>query len=168
MTLNQTCEAIREDLRRNIYPKSYVILVLYRLSHFAVTGSKLRLLLLSPLVVIYLGLVKWILGVEIPPKTQIGKGFVIYHGFGLVINAESQIGSHVIVRQGCCIGNNVTSDGRKTAAPIVGSGVELGVNALILGPVTVGDNARIGAGAVVVKDCDPDTTYVGVPAKALA
>ena len=141
---------------------------MYRLSHYAVTGSKLRLFIYSPMVATYLGLVKWVLGVEIPPRTQIGKGFVKYHGFGLVINAESQIGDHVIVRQGCCIGNNGTSDGKKTAAPIVGSGVEMGVNALILGPVSVGDDARIGAGALVVKDCAPDKTYVGVPAKALA
>jgi len=164
MTLQETWRRLRIDLARNIYPKSYVVITLYRLAHYFSVGGKMRLLVGSPVIGVYLFLTKWMVGIEIPPKTDIGEGFVIYHGFGLVINGESRLGRYVTVRQGCCIGNTVDQHGNNTAPPVIGNHVELGVNALVLGDIRVEDGARIGAGAVVIKDCLANSTYVGVPA----
>ena len=107
MRFLETWAAIQTDLKVNIYPKNYYIVSLYRLAHYFMTGSILLKVIGSPVTVLYLFTVKWSIGVVIPPKTRIGKGFVIYHGYGLVLNSASQLGDNVVVRQGCCIGNTV-------------------------------------------------------------
>lgn len=85
---------------------------------------------------------------EIPVSTTIGPGLTINHGYGLVINADSTIGSFVKLRHGVTIGNR--GDGR--GCPTIGNGVDFGVGASVLGEVCVGDGARIGSGAVVLAD----------------
>ncbi|MAX54376.1 MAG: serine acetyltransferase [Alcanivoracaceae bacterium] len=153
-----------EDLKANYMLKSRVVVLLFRIAnYFALKGRGGQLLGL-PFIAIYVVIVEWFLGIEVHVKTRIGKGFVIYHGVGLVINGHSVIGENVQVRQGCCIGNKMDRAGSVSGAPIIGNNVELGVNAVVLGEINVADGVVIGAGAVVIKNCDPDGVYVGVPA----
>ena len=88
-------------------------------------------------------------------------GFVLIHAQGVVINGSVRGGADVKIEHQVTIG----AEGR--ASPVLGDGVFVGAGAKIIGPVTVGDRARIGANAVVVHDVPAETTAVGVPAKVL-
>lgn len=104
----------------------------------------------------YRVIVEWILSIELPLKTNIGSRLTIYHGFGLVVNCCSVIGSDVIMRNGVIIGNS----GRDSGVPVISDGVEIGGNAVIIGGVKVGRCAKIGAGSVVTKDVPDGVTVV--------
>jgi putative colanic acid biosynthesis acetyltransferase WcaB len=110
--------------------------------------------------VLYRVLVEWLLGVELPWGTRVGRRLRIEHGVGLVVNAYTVIGDGVILRQNVTIGNN----GTKLECPSIGDGVDVGAGAVILGDIVIGARARIGANAVVVKSVNPGAVAVGVPA----
>lgn len=167
MNFKDSVSCISADFKRNIFIKSKFVLVFFRICHFLSTNGFLLFLLASPIIILYILIVEWILCIEIPVKTKIGKGFVIYHGYGLVINGFSVIGENVSVRQGCCIGNKIAGDGRVSGAPVIGNRVELGVNSVLLGDIVIADDVTIGAGAVVTKNCNIQGTYVGVPARLI-
>tara|TARA_R110001583_G_scaffold116840_3_gene267706 strand:- start:299 stop:814 length:516 start_codon:yes stop_codon:yes gene_type:complete len=164
MTLSYLFECLVADWKSNIFFKSRFILFFFRISNFFALNGKISTILGLPFIVIYLFLSEWLLGIEIHPKARIGKGFVIFHGFGLVVNGYSVIGDYFKVRQGCCVGNKLKKDGTLTGAPFIGNNVELGVNAVVLGDVRIDDGVKIGANAVVLSDCVAGGTYVGVPA----
>ena len=88
---------------------------------------------------------------------------VIEHQSGIVIHGASIIGDECVIRQNCTLG--VRRVDRPTEAPVLGKGVDVGAGAVILGNVTIGDFARIGANAVVLSDVPPGGTAVGVPAQ---
>jgi putative colanic acid biosynthesis acetyltransferase WcaB len=159
--------SIIADCRSNIYLKSILMLIMYRFAHYFFSKGKLGKIIGSPIIIIYNFVSSWFLGIEIPAKTNIGYPFVLLHGVGLVINSEAIIGSGVMVRQGCCIGNKINTDGSVSKAPVVGDNVEFGANSQVIGPVVVGDDVKIGAGAVVVDNCVCGKIYVGVPAKPI-
>jgi serine O-acetyltransferase len=92
--------------------------------------------------------------------TEFGPGFVIVHSHGVVINGKVRGGSNVHLEHEVTIG-----DSGAGACPVLGSNVYVGAGAKLIGPVTVGDGARIGANAVVVHDVEPETTVVGIPAR---
>jgi serine O-acetyltransferase len=100
-------------------------------------------------------------GIEIHPGAQIGEGLFIDHGMGVVIGETTVIGDDCHLYQGVTLGG--TSRLRTKRHPTLGSGVTVGANASVIGAVTVGDNARIGAGSVVVTNVPPNATVVGVP-----
>lgn len=102
-------------------------------------------------------------GVEIHPGAEIGTGVFIDHGSGVVIGETSKIGDDVLIYQGVVLGG--TEKQRVKRHPAIGNNVELGAGAILLGPVTVGKGARIGAGSVVTSDVPPRATAVGVPAQ---
>jgi serine O-acetyltransferase len=104
-------------------------------------------------------------GVEIHPAAQIGRRFFIDHGMGVVIGETTQIGDDVLLYQGVVLGG--TSLKKEKRHPTIGNCVCIGAESIVLGPITIGDNARVGAGSVVIKDVAPDTTVVGVPARAV-
>jgi serine O-acetyltransferase len=108
---------------------------------------------------------RWLTGVEIHPGATIGKGLFIDHGMGLVIGETSEIGDNVTLHQGVTLGGTGKDKGKRH--PTLGNNVYVGVGAKILGAVTVGDFARIGAGAVVLNDVPAHSTAVGVPAKVV-
>ncbi|MBR1810591.1 MAG: serine O-acetyltransferase [Clostridia bacterium] len=101
-------------------------------------------------------------GIEIHPGAKIGRRFFIDHGTGVVIGETTEIGDDVLVYQGATLGGTGKDVGKRH--PTLGNGVMIGAGAKVLGPVKIGDNARIAAGAVVLKDIPADATAVGVPA----
>lgn len=109
-------------------------------------------------------IVRWWTGTEIHPGARIGKGVFIDHAAGVVIGESAIVGDNVTLYQGVTLG---ATGNEKTwkRHPTLEAGVFVGSGARILGPVTVGKNAKIGAGSVVVKDVPPETTVVGVPAR---
>ncbi len=104
-----------------------------------------------------------ITGVEIHPGAKIGRGFVIDHGSGVVIGETAEIGDNCTVYQGATLGGTGKDSGKRH--PTLGNNVMVGAGAKVLGPFTVGDNSKIAANAVVLKEVPPNTTAVGIPAK---
>lgn len=102
-------------------------------------------------------------GIEIHPGATIGKGLCIDHGMGVVIGETAEIGDDVLIYHGVTLGGTGKDKGKRH--PTIGNGVVIGAGAKVLGPIKVGDNAKIGANAVVVKDVPEGATAVGIPAK---
>lgn len=102
-------------------------------------------------------------GIEIHPGAKIGRRLVIDHGMGIVIGETAEIGDDVLLYQGCTLGGTGKEKGKRH--PTIGNNVMVGTGAKVLGPFKVGDNARIAANAVVLKEVPPDSTAVGVPAR---
>jgi serine O-acetyltransferase len=102
-------------------------------------------------------------GVDIHPGARIGRRVFIDHGMGVVIGETAEVGNDVLLYQGVVLGGTSLEKGKRH--PTVQDGVVIGAGAIVLGPITVGANARIGAGSVVVKDVPAGATVVGVPAR---
>jgi serine O-acetyltransferase len=110
-------------------------------------------------------LVRFATGIEIHPGATIGKGFFIDHGMGVVIGETTEVGDDVTLNQGVTLGG--TSLERVKRHPTIGNNVIVGADALVIGAITVGDYAKVGAGSVVVKDVPPHSTVVGIPARVV-
>ncbi len=108
---------------------------------------------------------RFLTGIEIHPGAKIGERFFIDHGTGVVIGETSEIGDDVLLYQGVTLGGTGIEKGKRH--PTLGNNIVAGAGAKVLGPITIGDNVRIGAGSVVVRDVPGDTTVVGVPARAV-
>ena len=102
-------------------------------------------------------------GIEIHPGAVIGHRLVIDHGMGVVIGETTEIGNDCLLYQGVTLGGTGKDCGKRH--PTLGNNVMVGSGAKVLGPFKVGDNSRIAAGAVVLKEIPPDCTAVGVPAR---
>ena len=100
-------------------------------------------------------------GIEIHPGATIGKRVCIDHGHGIVIGETTEIGDDVMIYQGVTLGGTGKDIGKRH--PTIENGVMIGAGAKVLGPITIGRNAKVAAGAVVVKDVEPNSTVVGVP-----
>lgn len=132
---------------------------LHRLAHF-LWEHKLKLLgrLLSHLN-------RFLTGVEIHPGARIGRRVFIDHGAGVVIGETAEIGDDVLLYQGVVLGGTSLSKGKRH--PTVEEGAVLGAGAILLGPITIGKRARVGAGAVVISSVPPGATVVGNPGKVV-
>ena len=108
---------------------------------------------------------RFLTGIEIHPGAIIGKGFFIDHGMGVVIGETSEIGDNVTVYHGVTLGG--TNYAREKRHPTVKDNVTIGAGAKILGPLTIGQNSKIGANSAVIKDVPADSTVVGIPAKII-
>lgn len=104
-------------------------------------------------------------GIELPYTVKLGRRVVIEHQGAIVIHGHSEIGDDSIIRQGVTLGNKTL--GRPHDAPKLGLRVNVGAGAKILGAVTIGDGATVGANAVVVKDVPPNAIAVGIPAQII-
>lgn len=102
-------------------------------------------------------------GIEIHPGATIGKRLVIDHGMGIVIGETAELGDDVLIYQGVTLGGTGKDVGKRH--PTIGNNVLIGAGAKVLGPFQVGDNSRIAANAVVLKEVPPNSTAVGVPAR---
>jgi serine O-acetyltransferase len=130
-------------------------LLAHRVAHaMGVVGTPL-----APRALSYLA--RAITGVEIHPAAQIGDGFFIDHGSGVVIGETAEIGERVTLYQGVTLGGTGFQRGKRH--PTLGDDVTVGSGAKLLGPIKVGDGAKVGANTVVVEDVPPGATVVGNP-----
>lgn len=106
-----------------------------------------------------------ITGIDIHPGAQIGHGFFIDHGTGVVIGGTAIVGNDVTLYQGVTLGG--TSLARTKRHPTLGNNVVVGSGAAVLGDILIGDNVKIGANSVVVKDVPPNSTVVGIPGRVV-
>lgn len=106
---------------------------------------------------------RFLTGIEIHPGATIGKGLFIDHGMGVVIGETAEIGDNVTLYQGVTLGGTGKEQGKRH--PTLGNNVLVGVGAKVLGAIKIGDGAKIGGGAVVLKDVPAYATAVGVPAR---
>jgi serine O-acetyltransferase len=125
-------------------------------------------LLRAPLSIVY----RWMYrkcrnhyGIELPYTATVGRRVIFEHQHGIVIHGNCVIGDDCIIRQGVTLGNK--SLDRPEEAPNLGNRVNVGAGAKILGAVIIGDDASIGANAVVLKDVPPGAVAVGIPAKII-
>lgn len=108
---------------------------------------------------------RWFTGIEIHPCAIIGERVFIDHGMGVVIGQTAEIGDDCTLYHGVTLGGTSWQKGKRH--PTLGKGVVVGAGAKILGPITVGDGAKVGSNAVVVKDVPAGATVVGIPARIL-
>lgn len=101
-------------------------------------------------------------GIEIHPGATIGRRLFIDHGMGVVIGETAEVGDDITIYQGVTLGGTGKDTGKRH--PTIHNNVTIGSGAKVLGPITIGENSKIGAGAVVVRCVPPNTTAVGVPA----
>ena len=116
---------------------------------------------------------RFLTGIEIHPGAKIGSNFFMDHGLGIVIGETTEIGENVTIYQGVTLGGimpSIESDSQRNQKrhPTIGNNVIIGSGAQILGSITVGDYARIGANSVVSKDVPSNVTVAGVPAREFA
>lgn len=173
MSVSHALRVLRDDVRaifrndpaaRNLaevllYPGLHAIL-LHRVAH----ALHRRGVAFLPRLISQLS--RFLTGIEIHPGATIGRGFFIDHGMGVVIGETAEIGDWVMLYQGVTLGGTGKQKGKRH--PTVEDHVVIGVGAIVLGDITIGEGARIGGGAVVVKDVPPHATAVGVPARVVA
>jgi len=108
---------------------------------------------------------RFLTGIEIHPGAKIGRRAFIDHGMGVVIGETAELGDDCTLYHGVTLGGTTWNKGKRH--PTLGNGVVIGAGAKVLGPIIVGDAARIGSNAVVVKDVPPGATAVGIPARII-
>lgn len=130
-----------------------------------------RSIFIAILLCLYLGfyhiMVEWFLGIELPRKTRVASGLIIYHGQSLVINQGVTIGANCVLRNSTTIGHKVLKDGTLSKCPVIGDRVDIGANVCIIGEISIGNDVIIGAGTVVVKNIPDNCTVVGNPARII-
>jgi serine O-acetyltransferase len=152
----------RDPAARNVFEiltcySGVQAVILYRLTHF-LWRYKLRWLarFISTLA-------RWITGIEIHPGAVIGRRFFIDHGMGVVIGETSIIGDDCMLYHGVTLGG--TTWDKVKRHPTLKNGVVIGAGAKILGPITLGNNVRVGSNSVVVRSIDDNETVVGIPGR---
>ena len=140
--------------------QGFHILIFHKIAHFL---YEYKLYFLARLVSQF---ARFITGIEIHPGAKIGKRLFIDHGMGIVIGETAEIGDNVTIFHGVTLGGIGGEKGEKRH-PTVEDDVMIGAGAKILGPITIGKGAKIGANAVVLEDVPPYTTAVGAPARII-
>ena len=139
-----------------VYPGFHALLM-HRLAHGL---WRMRLYLLARIVA---HISRFLTGIEIHPAARIGPGCFIDHGMGVVIGETAEIGENVTLYQGVVLGGTGKERGKRH--PTIGNNVVIATGAAVLGSFRVGDNARIGAGSVVLSEVPPNATVVGIPGR---
>lgn len=150
-----TDEGYQVSILRTLVSDGTSANVLYRLTTWLIKYK------LAPLALISLWLNRVINGCVIGVNAKFDQGFVIMHPVGVVINSKVSGGKNITVESGVVIGDE------KGQAPRLGNNVFIGTGAKVIGGITIGDNVKIGANAVVVKDLPSNVTAVGIPAKVI-
>lgn len=156
--IRQRDPAIHSSMEVLLYP-SFKVMLHYRLAH--------KLYLKK-----HYFLARWVsqrgvrkTGIEIHPGAQIGKGFFIDHGNGVIIGETTIIGDNVTLYQGVTLGGTGKEQGKRH--PTLGNNIMIGAGAKVLGSCSIGDNCKIGAGSVVLEDVPGGCTVVGVPGRVV-
>lgn len=134
-------------------------LVFHRIAHWF---YKCHLFFLARLIS---QIARFFTGIEIHPGAKIGRRLFIDHGMGIVIGETATIGNDCTIYHGVTLGG--TGKDKKKRHPDLGDNVLVGCGAKILGPIKIGDNVKIGANSVVLKDVQKNTTIVGIPGKEI-
>ncbi|MGB9847366.1 MAG: serine O-acetyltransferase, partial [Desulfotomaculales bacterium] len=140
------------------YPGLHAI-ILHRVAHFF---YRRRFFFIARLISHFS---RFLTQIEIHPGAKIGEGFFIDHGAGVVIGETAEIGNNVTIYQGVTLGGTGKEKGKRH--PTIGNNVVISTGAKVLGAITVGENSKIGAGSVVLKDVPPNSTVVGVPGRVV-
>lgn len=141
-----------------LYPIVHAM-ILYRVSHQL---YKMKMFFLARF---FSQFGRFLTGIEIHPGAQIGKGFFIDHGMGVVVGETAEVGDNVTLYHGVTLGGTGKDTGKRH--PTVGDNVVIGSGAKILGPIFIGSNSKIGANSVVLKDVPEGSTVVGIPGKVV-
>ena len=154
--IRQRDPAIHSSMEVFLYP-SFKVMLHYRIAHKMYLKK-------------HYFLARWIsqrgvrrTGIEIHPGAQIGKGFFIDHGNGVIIGETTVIGDNVTLYQGVTLGGTGKEHGKRH--PTIGDNVMISAGAKIIGSFKVGENSKIGAGSVVIEEVPPNCTVVGVPGR---
>lgn len=154
-----------EDLRANSWSLRPCCMVLaYRVAHFCSVWRKKHVinnLWAAPAILFYRFVTECLFGYEIQAGATIGRRFTIHHGYAVVINKFVVAGDDLTIRHGVTIGNR----GNSLACPVIGNGVELGANVVIVGDISIGNNVAIGAGSVVLDSVPDNALVVGEKAR---
>ena len=150
--------AIHSNMEVFLYP-SFKVMIHYRIAHRLYEKG-------------HYFLARWVsqrgvrkTGIEIHPGAKIGKGFFIDHGNGVIIGETTVIGDNVTLYQGVTLGGTGKEQGKRH--PTIGNNVMISTGAKVLGSFKIGDNSKIGAGSVVLKEVPPGSTVVGVPGQVV-
>lgn len=150
--------AIHSNMEVFLYP-SFKVMLYYRIAHRLYEKK-------------HFFMARWIsqkgvrkTGIEIHPGAQIGKGFFIDHGNGVIIGETTIIGDNVTLYQGVTLGGTGKEHGKRH--PTIGNNVMISTGAKVLGSFHIGDNSKIGAGSVVLNEVPPNSTVVGVPGRVV-
>jgi len=167
MLLGRMTEDIKSAIDKDPAAKSMLEIILcypgvhalwfYRISHFLYNR---KIYIIARIVSHF---ARFITGVEIHPGAKIGRRVFIDHGMGVVIGETSEIGDDSLIYKGVVLGGTSLEKGKRH--PTLGKNVVVGSNACILGPIKIGDGAKIGSGSVVIKDVPVGATVVGVPGR---
>lgn len=151
--------ASRSKLENFLCCQGFHSVIFYRVSH-CLWNHHLKLLarLIS-------NFARWITGVEIHPGAKIGRRFFIDHGMGVVIGETAEIGNDVSIYQGVTLGGTTWTKGKRH--PTLEDSVVVGAGAILLGPITIGHDSRIGSSSVVIHNVPPLSTVVGIPGKVV-
>nr|WP_205246389.1 MULTISPECIES: colanic acid biosynthesis acetyltransferase WcaB [unclassified Enterobacter] len=154
-----------EDIRANSWSLRPCCMVLaYRVAHFCSVWRKKNVinnLWAAPVLLAYRFITECLFGYEIQAGATIGRRFTIHHGYAVVINKFVVVGDDFTIRHGVTIGNR----GNSLACPVIGNGVELGANVIIVGDITLGNNVTVGAGSVVLDSVPDNALVVGEKAR---
>lgn len=140
------------------YPGLHAI-IFYRIAHWFYNR---KLFLIARIIS---SIARLITAIDIHPGAKIGAGIFIDHGIGVVIGETTEIGNNVTIYQGVTLGGTGKDKGKRH--PTIGNNVMISSGAKVLGPFKVGDNSKIGAGSVVLKEVPPNCTVVGVPGRVV-
>jgi serine O-acetyltransferase len=108
---------------------------------------------------------RWLTGIEIHPGAKLGRRVFIDHGMGVVIGETAELGDDVTLYHGVTLGGTTWNAGKRH--PTLGNNVVIGAGAKVLGPITIGQNAKVGSNSVVVKDVPDNATAVGIPGRVI-
>lgn len=159
---------LKEDIKANkSNTKGLVFILIFRFASFFARKKlplPLKFLIKLFIELPYTFFIQWLLVIDIPCTTSIGKGFQLYHGHGTVINSKCIIGEYVKVRHNITIGNSI----KNGKCPVIGNDVEIGSNSVIIGDIKIGNDVKIGTLTLVNKNVDDNTTVVGIPFKVIS
>ena len=158
-------ENIRDDFRahnRNWGAQGFWVMIVYRFGRwrYGVRPPLVRKLF-SLIYKLLFKLIQIVTGIELPCEAKVGRNFVIDHFGGIIVSGYAQFGDNCRIRNGVVVGLRRIDE---KYAPIIGDNVDIGSGAKLLGPIHIGNNAIIGANAVVLSDVPADSIAVGVPA----
>ncbi len=155
--VKQRDPAARNDAEILLLYSGVHAILAYRVAHkLYLTGHYLSARAISQLA-------RHLTGIEIHPGATIGKGLFIDHGMGVVIGETTEIGDNCTLYQGVTLGGTGKDVGKRH--PTLGNNVMIGSGAKVLGPLTIGDNSKVAAGAVVLTSIPENSTAVGIPAR---